>query len=91
MPNAEDKIPAFVVPDSGQHIWDWWRELNQGVDRGGDGYFRRVTWLELRAWANTMGHIVHPWEYAILRAVDSAYCDARDELLQARRDRDKAK
>jgi accessory colonization factor AcfC len=52
-----------------------------------DGVCFPVPWSEFLAWANVANVIVRADEYAILRAVDLAFCDEMNKELQAYQDR----
>jgi hypothetical protein len=69
-------VPDIDVPEVGQYLWDWFEELSSGVNRIVDGRAQRCTWAEFHGWRELTGETVTPDEWAILRAMDLAYCGA---------------
>lgn len=73
-----DESPIPEVPDAGQHLWDWYFDLDSKISRidSNSGVQQRIPPSEWKAWADLTGNIVYPWEFDILAAMDRVYCDA---------------
>ncbi len=50
-----------------------------------DGVCRPIPPSEWIAWQTLTHHIVYPWEYDILAAMDVAFCEETDKELDAKR------
>lgn len=85
--NAGILIPSMPIPAEWWYVWDWFLDLNDMVNRSGDGYCRRVEPGVYFEWARLGGHIVSPSEYDILKAMDHAYCNAMNSEISDRRAR----
>lgn len=79
--------PPADIPDEALHLIEWFDELSDGVPRKIDGVCHPIPWTEFLAWASVTGRIVRHSEYAILRAMDRAYCVAMNEEYEAYRAR----
>lgn len=77
-----------MVPDAGRYIWDWYLELTARLRRVRDGACEPIPPSEFMAWKAATGEIVYPSEYAILCAMDVAYCDEMGKELVAYRARE---
>jgi hypothetical protein len=66
--------PLLIVPPVGRHIWDWFFDLSARLDRISDTSVKPIPPTEYIAWKAATGNIVYPSEYAILCAMDAAYC-----------------
>lgn len=69
-------VPEFDIPDAGQYLWDWYFEISKLTVRVVDGQALPLTWDNLEGWARIVGKPVSADEFAILRAMDTAYCEA---------------
>lgn len=76
-----DATPDWSVPASGQYLYDWFDDLCSGHNRVVNGRTQRITWADFSAWQQVSQNIVYPHEFAILRAMDTAYCEALEEEL----------
>lgn len=83
--------PPLQISDAAQYLWDWYNDLASGVGRVRDGVCYAIPPSEYKAWAEISGHIVYASEYAILRAMDRAFCDALNTEFEAYRERQKDK
>lgn len=81
--------PEIFISDSGQMLWDWFHEISRRLVRTRDGVCCPIPPSEFLAWREATGNIVYPSEYAILAAVDDAYCDEMGKELEAMRIRQK--
>lgn len=81
----ERESPDIEVPEAGQHLWDWYFDVDDRISRIIDGSCRRIPPSEWLAWQQMKGDIVHPWEYDILAAMDRAYCAGVDGEIEAGR------
>lgn len=79
--------PALIVPASGQYLWDWYFDLSTRLRRVRSGVCEPIPPTEFMAWKAATGRIVYPSEYAILSAIDVAYCDEMNKELKDYRDR----
>lgn len=70
------EVPEWDVPGGGQYLLDWFDDISNGVNRIGDGRVNRITWQDFIAWRDAMKTIVYPHEFAILKSMDMAYCEA---------------
>lgn len=73
-------------------MWDWYFKISDCVRRVRDGVCEPIPPTEIKAWIELTGEIVYPSEYAILCAIDVAYCsEMNKELADYRvRERDEA-
>lgn len=72
--NVDIPTPELIVPLSGSYIWNWYFDLSTSIRRVRDGVCEPIPPSEFTHWRDNTGHIVYPSEYAILRAMDRAYC-----------------
>lgn len=72
---GETYSPPLVVPQNGRYLWNWYFELSESIRRVRDGVCEPIPPSEFVAWTIASGNIVYSGEYAILRAMDRAYCD----------------
>ena len=80
---GQDEVtPEWSVPDGGQYLFDWFEEISSGHNRVSNDRIYRITWVEFAAWQQVSGNVVYPHEFAILRAMDNAYCEALEGELQ---------
>jgi len=73
--------PELIVPPEGAHIWEWYFDLSDRLQRTKDGVCTPIPPSEFVAWVAATGEIVYPSEYAILGAMDAAYCDETNKEL----------
>lgn len=66
-------------------MWDWFFDCDNRVSRIVDGVCRTIPPSEWVAWQQLTGDIVYPWEFAILAAMDRAYCDGVNVEIAAGR------
>lgn len=85
----ETPSPPLVIPEAGQFLWDIFHTLHRSVSRVSDGYYRMIPPSEFEAWCRLTGTLVYPTEYAILNAMDRAYCDEANKELDAARERER--
>lgn len=64
-------------------MWEWFWQINDGVDRSGDGFCRKITWADYLGWEKISGNIVTHDEYAILRAMDGAFVEEMTKEIQS--------
>jgi len=67
--------PELIITAQWQYLWDWYEALSAGVGRAVDGVCNPIPWSEFLAWSSVSGVVVHPSEYAILRAMDAVFCE----------------
>jgi hypothetical protein len=83
--------PPLIVPPSGRYLWDWYFDLSDSLRRVRGGVCEPFPPSEYIAWLHATGNIVYPSEYAILRAMDGAYCAEMNKELADYRERDRAR
>jgi hypothetical protein len=69
------------VPPAGRFLWDWYFDLSESLRRVRAGLCEPIPPSEFLAWREATGNIVYPSEYAILREMDTAYCDEMNKEL----------
>lgn len=79
--------PATVVSEGGRYLWDWYFGLSRMLQRITDGVCHGIPPSEFLAWAQVENVIVLADEYAILRAMDEAFCDEMNIEFEAFRQR----
>lgn len=79
--------PLIYLPPAGEHIWTWYMRLSGTLRRVRDGVCEPIPPTEFRAWCEASGTIVYPWEYAILCAMDVAYCSEMSKEIAAYHER----
>lgn len=82
-----EPCPELNVPGHGQYLWDWYWQISDGLKRIFDGVCAPIPWSEFLCWAQVTQSIVYADEYAILRAMDAAFCDETNIELQAYQER----
>lgn len=65
-------------------------DLSASLRRTRDGVCEPIPPSEFQAWREATGAIVYPAEYAILRAMDAAYCAEMNKELADFKEREKA-
>lgn len=80
--HAENLTPEWDVPDGGQYLLDWFDELSTGHNRIVGRQVLRIEWRAMQAWQALMNVKIYPHEIAILRAMDTAYCEALETELE---------
>lgn len=76
-----DLAPEPRIPLGGEHLWNWYFDLSDRLQRVRDGICSPVPPTEFRAWVQNTGEIVYPSEYAILGSMDVAFCDEMNKEL----------
>lgn len=79
--------PPVIVPQAGRYLWDWYFSLSDSLRRVRSGVCEPFPPTEFIAWRVATGEIVYPSEYAILRAMDGAYCAEMNKELADYRER----
>jgi hypothetical protein len=79
--------PPLRYPDAGAYLWGWYFDLSQRLRRVRDGVCEPIPPSEYEAWARLTDNIVYPHEYAILAAMDAAYCEEMNKELAAYHER----
>lgn len=77
--------PIPEVPEAGQHLWNWFFDIDDRMSRITDGVCARIPPSEWLAWQQMTREIVYPREYDILAAMDRAYCAAVNVEIAAGR------
>lgn len=73
------------MPESGQHLWDWYFDMDSRLSRITDGICARIPPSEWLSWQQMTRAIVYPWEYDILADMDRAYCaEVNSEIAAGR-------
>lgn len=83
--------PELVIPLEYEYLWSWYNEISSGVARIRDGVCYPVAHSEILAWQTLTQNLVLASEYAILRAIDSAFCDEMNKELKDYRERTESK
>lgn len=66
-------------PLAGQHLWDWFWQLDAARGGGMSGPLP-LTFPDIQAWAKLLRLDVEPWEVVALRAMDNARLDETDKI-----------
>lgn len=74
--------PDVVIPDDGQHIWDWYFELSNSLTRVRSGVCEAIPWSEYKAWIDLTQVKIDPEEIDMLRYIDAAFCSQMNVELQ---------
>lgn len=80
--------PEFEIPDGGEFLWDWYHDASSGTKRIVEGVCYPIEATAFLAWAQMSGTIVRTREWAILRAMDTVFCDEMNKELQAFHERE---
>ena len=84
--------PDVEIPEAGEHLWEWYFDIDGRISRIVDGICKRIPPSEWLAWQSLTGTIVYPWEFDILAAMDRVYCDTvMEEIAAGRALEDKGK
>lgn len=81
----KDPTPDWDIPPEGQYLYDWYIDIENGINRIVGGAVKRITWQDFVAWRSVTRNLVRPYEFAILRAMDLACCEALEGELQRAR------
>jgi hypothetical protein len=73
----------LVIPEAGEYLWNWYFDISQSIRRVHDGVCVPIPPSEFTHWRFNTATIVTAPEYAILRAMDRAYCAAMNIELGA--------
>lgn len=84
---ADVESPPLIIPDEGQYLWDWYDTLNKCVSRTREGHCNPIPPSEFLAWKEASGLLINSSEYAVLCAMDRAYCEEMNKELAAYRER----
>lgn len=76
-------VPDVYYDLDFQYIWEWFWELNSGVNRDGDGHCRKISWADYDGWESQTETIVRADERAILRAMDDAFVKEMNAEIKA--------
>jgi len=75
---ANSLVPVCLVPGT-EYLFSWFADLCGSRPNYGFGP-TRITYCELEAWASLNRIRPEPWEVKALRAMDSAWLSAFEEL-----------
>lgn len=70
-----------------RYLWAWFTTLSDCTPRIRNGVCSRIPPTEFQAWKEASGIIVYPVEYAILCAMDRAFCVEMNKELAAYQER----
>lgn len=73
------------MPPLLDYLWEWFKELSLGRAAGA---FEpaRITWLDIKTWAELIGEAIEPWEVRAILRIDTEWVSsARIELAEGRR------
>jgi hypothetical protein len=57
------------VPPAGEHVWEWFWELDKGRSAGME--LNRLSWSDLAEWQRVTGVNPKPWELRAIQAMDT--------------------
>lgn len=77
-----DDTPEVEIPEAGWQFWEWYWTLSARLRRVRDSVCDPIPPSEFQAWCKASGTIVRPSEYAILCAMDDAFCDEMNRELR---------
>lgn len=80
--------PQVDIPPAGAYLWSWYWEVSDRLRRVRDGACEPIAPSEFSAWCNLTDTVVYPVEYAILCAVDAAFCSAMNSELRDYQERE---
>lgn len=80
--------PEFIIPEEGLYLWDWFQDISSSVSRVCDGYYRLISPSDFLAWSTLTGNLINPMEYAILKAMDVAFCAETNKEIKAKQDKE---
>lgn len=83
--------PSLDIPDEGLYLWQWFWNLSTWFRRVRSGVSEPIVPSEMIAWADVIGVDVRPAEFAILHAMDMAFCEATNVEISEWRERDREK
>lgn len=84
--SADEYTADFIIPESGQFLWEIYETIARGISRSGDGGYSLIPPTEFEAWCRLTGTLVYPHEYDILVAMDRVYCEEANKELEAQRE-----
>lgn len=74
------------ISDAAEHLWGWYFDIDKRISRDVEGIYRLIPPSEWLAWRDITRDLVHPWEFAILAAMDRAYTGAVNVEIEAGRE-----
>lgn len=76
--------PKFEIPNCGEYLWEYFRELNEGISRvDSNGYYRYIPPSEYIAWLQLKKLEINSFEYDILHSMDVMFCDEINKDVEA--------
>jgi hypothetical protein len=69
---AQRKLHGPPLPLSVRYLWDYVREVAEGIAVSGMGSLR-VTWRDIESWAAMTGRVLSPMEARCVLAAGNAY------------------
>lgn len=78
-------VPDLDIAENQEYLWTWYFDVSDRLGRVRDGVCDPIPPSEWLAWKELTGHIVYRWEFAILCAMDAAYCNTLNRELSDKR------
>lgn len=78
---VEEYTPEFKIPLEGRYLWDWYFSISGSLTRVLNGICHPLPPSEVLAWVKMTETIVYPFEYDILREMDSVFCSEMNKEL----------
>ena len=81
--NATKKVPVELqdqpeLPESVQHVWDWFLDLNSGRTASVAG-LNVISYSEIKAWAELRNEKLAVWEVNAIKDLDRAFLARKDK------------
>ncbi|WMT85562.1 hypothetical protein NO932_11550 [Pelagibacterium sp. 26DY04] len=65
-------MPEIVIPEAGEHLWEWFWDMNRDRQQGMNGP-QPIGLAGIRLWSEMTGQSIRPDEVEIIRDMDDAY------------------
>ena len=76
---GEKQVNAPEPPANAKYLYLWFWDISRGRGQGFSGQ-PPLTAQEIKAWADLSGIALEPWEFRLIRSMDSAFLDATENL-----------
>jgi hypothetical protein len=84
---VEDETPEIDIPSEGWELWQWYWTISSRLRRVVDGICEPIRPSEFLAWCEASDTIIRAPEYAILCAMDDAFCSEMNSEINDFRQR----
>ncbi len=81
--------PEIDIPEGFERYWSIFWDVSNSVSRSIDGVVMLVPPSEWYYWSKLTNTVLNPDEFALLRAMDAAFCSQLNAEIAEKREKDK--